>query len=198
MAVKTSGINAPRPIFEELRSERLLLRPYRLEDAPALYEAIAESREHLRPWESFANAFQTVEETQNWILRQREHWEVYDWFYIGMWYQLQERYLGGLWLGPLGLNGWQIPAFELAYWLRVSALGQGYATEGVGLLMDYTIEVLGAQRLQLSIDARNERSLALARRLGFKEEGHLRRLALEREGILVDDITFTFVPNHPY
>ena len=192
------GLKAPRPIFEELRSGRLLLRSYRLEDAPALYEAIAESRDHLRPWESFANAFQTVEETQNWILRQREHWEVYDWFYIGMWHQLRERYLGGLWLGPLGLNGWQIPAFELAYWLRVSALGQGYATEGVRLLMDYAVEVLGTQRLELSIDARNERSLALARRLGFKEEGRLRHLALEREGILVDDITFAFVPNHPY
>jgi RimJ/RimL family protein N-acetyltransferase len=197
MAVKTSGLKAPGSIFEELRSERLLLRPYRLEDAPALYEAIAESREHLRPWESFANAFQTVEETQNWILRQREHWQVYDWFYIGMWSQIQEHYLGGLWLGPLGLNGWQIPAFELAYWLRVSALGQGYATEGVRLLMDYAIEVLGAQRLELTIDARNERSLALARRLGFKEEGRLRRLALEREGVLVDDITLSFVPDHP-
>ena len=197
MAVKTSGLKAPRPIFEELRSERLLLRPYRLDDAPALYEAIAESRDHLRPWESFANAFQTVEETQNWILRQRAHWQVYDWFYIGMWHQLQERYLGGVWLGPLGLNGWQMPAFELAYWLRVSELGQGYATEGVRLLMDYALEVLGAQRLELSIDARNERSLALARRLGFKEEGRLRRLALEREGLLVDDITLSFVPDHP-
>ena len=39
MAVKTSGLKAPGSIFEELRSERLLLRPYRLEDAPALYEA---------------------------------------------------------------------------------------------------------------------------------------------------------------
>jgi ribosomal-protein-serine acetyltransferase len=113
-----------------------------------------------------------------------------------MWHRLGTRYLGGLWLGPLGLNGWQIPAFELAYWLRLSALGQGYATEGVRLLANYAFEVLGAQRLALSIDARNERSLALARRLGFKEESHLRRLALEREGILVDDLIFALVPGN--
>jgi RimJ/RimL family protein N-acetyltransferase len=198
MEANTAGPGPPRPIFKQLRSERLLLRPYRLDDAPALYEAIAESRDHLRPWESFANAFQSVEETEAWILRQNAHWRAYDWFYLGMWHQAQERFLGGLWLGPRGLKGWQSAAFELAYWLRVSELGQGYATEGVQTLINYAFEVLGAQRLELSIDARNERSLALARRLGFEEEGQLRRLALEREGILVDDIMFVLVPmNQP-
>src|SRR5262245_5976891 len=118
------GLGRRGPMFEELRSERLLLRPYRFNDAPALYEAIAESRDHLRPWESFANGFQTIEETQEWILRQRAHWHARDWFYIGVWRQANSRYLGGLWLGPSGEDGWQIPAFELAYWLRVSELKQ--------------------------------------------------------------------------
>lgn len=182
-------------MFEELRSERLLLRPYRLGDAPALYEAIDESREHLRPWESFANAFQTVDNTRDWIIRQRNHWRANDWFYIGMWRLANQRYLGGLWLGPRTQNGQKVPAFELAYWLRESELGQGYATEGVRLLVDYAFEELGAQHVELSIDARNERSLALARRLGFVEAGRLRHLALDREGILIDDIFFSLIPS---
>jgi RimJ/RimL family protein N-acetyltransferase len=112
-----------------------------------------------------------------------------------MWQPANQRYLGGLWLGPRSQNGRRLPAYELAYWLRVSELGQGYATEGVRLLVDYAFEVLGAQIVELSIDARNERSLALARRLGFVEAGRLRHLAMDREGILVDDIFFSLIPN---
>ncbi len=37
------------PVFEELRSERVLVRPYRVSDAEALKEAVDESREHIRP-----------------------------------------------------------------------------------------------------------------------------------------------------
>ncbi len=35
------------PLFEELRGERVVVRPYRIEDAEALKEAVEESREHL-------------------------------------------------------------------------------------------------------------------------------------------------------
>ena len=43
------------PLFDELRGERVVVRPYRSEDAPALHEAVAESRDHLRPWLLFAD-----------------------------------------------------------------------------------------------------------------------------------------------
>ena len=89
-----------RPMFDELRGARVLVRPYRPDDAAAVYEAIAESREHLRPWESFADAFQTVEETRDWINRQTARWLVREWFYSGLWQQGTGRYLGGLWLAP--------------------------------------------------------------------------------------------------
>jgi hypothetical protein len=59
---------------EELQGERVLLRRYSPADAPALHEAIVESREHLRPWESFADAFQTLEATQDWIIRSTASW----------------------------------------------------------------------------------------------------------------------------
>jgi len=48
------------PLFEELRGERVLVRPYRESDAQALFEAVAESRDHLRPWLPFADAHQST------------------------------------------------------------------------------------------------------------------------------------------
>jgi ribosomal-protein-serine acetyltransferase len=46
------------PLFEELRGERVLVRPYQESDAQALFEAVAESRDHLRPWLPFADTHQ--------------------------------------------------------------------------------------------------------------------------------------------
>ncbi len=74
-----------RPMFDHLRGPRVVLRPYQLDDALALFEAISESRDHLRPWESFADAFQTLDETRDWILHQTAHWLLREWFYIGIW-----------------------------------------------------------------------------------------------------------------
>ena len=62
------------PMFEELRGERVLVRPYRESDAQALFEAMIESREHLRPWMPFADEHQTVEESRDWIIQKMAHW----------------------------------------------------------------------------------------------------------------------------
>jgi RimJ/RimL family protein N-acetyltransferase len=186
-----------RPVAEELRGERVLLRAYRLDDAPSLQAAIAESRDQLRPWESFAEAFQTLDETRDWIVRRSASWLLRERFTWAIWHRHQDAYLGQLELWPRGPHGWAIPAFEMAYWVRLSAVGHGYATESVRLLADYAFTGLGAQRVELGIDAKNARSVALARRCGFVLEGRLRHTGIEDDGTLVDNLIFALVPADP-
>lgn len=182
---------------EELHGDRILLRPYRLGDAVALQAAIAESRDQLRPWESFAEAFQTIEETQDWIVRRTASWLLRDRFSLGMWHRQDDRYLGQLEMWARGPQGWAIPAFELAYWVRESEQGNGYITEGLRLLTDYAFECLGAQRVELGIDAQNVRSVAVAKRNGFILEGRLRHTGIEEDRTLVDNLIFSLVPADP-
>jgi RimJ/RimL family protein N-acetyltransferase len=186
-----------RPVAEELQGDRLLLRAYRVADAPALQAAIAESREQLRPWESFADAFQTLDETRDWIIHRSANWLLRERFSWGLWHRQQGGFLGQLEMWPRGPQGWDIPAVVLAYWVRQSAVGQGYATEGVRLLADYAFRSLGVQRVELGIDAKNARSVALARRCGFVEEGRLRHTGIEEDGMLVDNLIFALVPTDP-
>jgi RimJ/RimL family protein N-acetyltransferase len=186
-----------RPMFEQLHGERVLLRPYNQSDASVLQEAIAESRDQLRPWESFADAFQTIEEAQDWIIRRAASWLLRDRFSLGMWHRRSGRYLGQLELWPRGPQGWAIPAFKLAYWVRQSEQGHGYVTEGLRLLTDYAFQLLGAQRVELGIDAKNARSVAVAERNGFVLEGRLRHTAIEEDGALVDNLIFSLVPTDP-
>lgn len=186
-----------RPMAEVLQGERVLMRRYARGDAPALQEAIVESREQLRPWESFGDAFQTLAETEDWIIRRTASWLLRERFAWGLWQRQRGRFLGQLELWPRGPDGWAIPAVTLAYWVRQAEVGHGYATEGVRLLTAYAFEALGAQRVELGIDAKNARSVAVARRCGFVLEGRLRHTGIEADGTLVDNLVFALVPTDP-
>jgi RimJ/RimL family protein N-acetyltransferase len=101
----------------------------------------------------------------------------------------QKRYLSReeLWLllflkgshtlvGSSGLHDidWSVPRFEIGYWVRTRYTGQGYITEAVKGITDFAFDVLGARRVCIRCDVRNERSAAVARRAGFPLEATLR------------------------
>jgi RimJ/RimL family protein N-acetyltransferase len=48
------------------------------------------------------------------------------------------------------------------------------ATEAVQLLLDFAFGTLGLHRIEADADPRNERSLRLLERQGFRREGYLR------------------------
>jgi RimJ/RimL family protein N-acetyltransferase len=60
---------------------------------------------------------------------------------------------------------------EVGYVLDPRHGGHGYATEAVAALLRLGFEDLGLHRVIARIDARNEPSFRLARRLGMREEG---------------------------
>jgi ribosomal-protein-serine acetyltransferase len=177
-----------QPIFDRLDGERIVLRPYRLADAAAFQAAIEESREHLRPWEWFGDAFHTIEQTQDWIIRRHAAWLLRDSFTCGIWQRATGRLLGNI---ELRVKEWRLPWFMLAYWVRKSAAGNGYVSEAVRLLTDYAFDGLGAKRVELGIDAKNQRSIAVAERLGFHLEGRLRSTGMENDGELVDNLCYS-------
>ena len=182
------------PLFEELRGERVLVRPYRETDAAALQEAVAESREHVRPWLPFADDHQTVEESLLFIRRVTAHWLVREDLTLGFFDVHTGRYLGGSGLHP---RSWDIPFFEIGYWVRRSAEGNGFVSETVRLLTDYAFEMLHANRVMIRCDARNLRSAAVPRRLGFVEEALLRNEAIAQDGSIRSTLIFALTPDDP-
>ena len=179
------------PLFEELRSERIIVRPYRESDAQSLFEAVAESRDHLRPWLPFADEHQTVEESRDWIIHQVASWVLREDLMPGIWEAATGRFLGGSGLHP---RNWETRYFEIGYWLRASATGQGYITEAVQLLSDYAFSTLAATRVEIRCDERNVRSAAVAQRLGFVQEARLRNEQLAAGGVLRNTLIFALIP----
>src|SRR5690348_934630 len=182
------------PLFEELRGERVLVRPYRESDAPDLYDAIVESREHLRPWLPFADQHQTVDESRDVIVRGMATWLLREDMMVGLWDALTGRYVGSSGLHP---RDWDAGVFEIGYWIRQSVEGRGYVTEAVRLQTDFAFAQLGANRVFIRCDARNTRSAAVPRRLGFAQEALLRNDMRDLTGALRDTLVFALIPSDP-
>jgi RimJ/RimL family protein N-acetyltransferase len=66
-------------------------------------------------------------------------------------------------------------AFEIGYWIRSSEAGRGLATEATAALTRVGLELCGADRIEIRVEPDNAPSLAIPRKLGFTEEGTLRR-----------------------
>src|SRR5215471_18727892 len=147
--MSSQAYHTRNPLFEALRGERVLVRPYSESDAEALFEAMNESRDHLRPWLPFADAHQTVDESRNWIIHQMAQWLLRDNLILSIWELSTGRYLGSTGLHP---HNWEIGYFEIGYWLRTSAEGFGYVAEAVQLLTNYALDSLQANRLEIRCD----------------------------------------------
>lgn len=81
---------------------------------------------------------------------------------------------------------------SLAYELRRSAWGNGYAREAVARLVRFAMDDLELHRIQAEIDPRNTRSRALVESVGFTYEGTLRGNA-HFEGKFFDDAIYAYV-----
>src|SRR5579862_2745019 len=109
------------PIFDELRGERVLLRPYREGDAEVLFEAISESREHLLPWMPWSTQYHSLEDARHFVRLNTSLWIARERLIVSMWNVASGRFVGGC---PCEVD-WSVPSFEIGYWLRSSAEGHG-------------------------------------------------------------------------
>ncbi|CDZ64460.1 GNAT family N-acetyltransferase [Neorhizobium galegae] len=80
-------------------------------------------------------------------------------------------------------------------WLHPSAWRKGFNTEMNYLLFDVAFEILGAKRVEVRVDARNEANLSGMRSFGATEEGTLRQFYLEQDGYRTDRVIFSVMQN---
>lgn len=152
---------------EVVTTPRLTLRVWRLEDAPALAEAVQVSREHLVPWMPWASGDASVEHYEAFIGERRAHWAAGGDATYGV-------FAGGAVAGGTGLHRRRGPGvLEIGYWVHVDYIGRGYATEISASLTDAAFCVEGIDRVEIRHDGANLRSRAVPRRLGFTNEGEL-------------------------
>ena len=183
-------MNAPPPY--RIETDRLVIRCYEPRDAPLLKEAIDLSVEHLRPWMPWIRFEpQTVEEKVELLRDFRGQFDLGQNFAYGIFNREETKQLGGSGLHPRGGDG----ALEIGYWVAADAVGQGIATEQTAVLTRAGFEICGLERIDIQVEPENDRSLAIPRKLGFTQEGVLRRRLEPSDdgGPRRDSVLFTMV-----
>ncbi|MGH3087678.1 MAG: GNAT family N-acetyltransferase, partial [Rubrobacteraceae bacterium] len=89
---------------------------------------------------------------------------------------------------------WDVPRFEIGYWLRTSFTGKGYMTEAVKGIAAFAFDELGAQRVEIKCDPLNEKSVRVAKRCGFRLEAELRNNERSPSGELRNTLVYSMLP----
>ena len=170
-----------------IETERLVLRSPLPGDGVALNAAVCESLAELKPWLPWAQAAPTLAESE--LQSRRMHAKFVQREDLVMY--LFERHVDGsegALVGGSGLHriDWAVPRFEIGYWRRSGYEGRGLIVEAVKALSRMAFDRLGARRVEIRMDPRNVRSVAVAERAGFAFEGLLRQDSLDAAGQLRD------------
>jgi len=171
-----------------LFSERLLLRPFTLADAPDVQRlagdrAIAYTTQNIpHPYEDGM--------AETWIGSHREQFEK------GQFVTFAIALGDGTLIGAIGLHLHQAhERAELGYWIGKPYWGQGYCTEAAQAVLQYGFETLGLNRIHARHLTRNPASGRVMFKIGMRHEGSLRQHAkkwgvfedIEVYGILRDE-----------
>jgi RimJ/RimL family protein N-acetyltransferase len=159
---------------DELAGPRVLLRPFRLTDVPAVlaYASDPEVTRHLE-WEAYdepATAEAFIRST---------HTGGTTWYARAIVLRATDAVIGG---ADLRIVSPRDRRAELGYGLAQAYWGRGYATEAAGLLLRFGFERLGLVRVEALCAVDNERSARTLERLGMRREGRLAQYRWKRGG----------------
>jgi len=179
-------------IADELLTPRLVLRRPRAEDGPALHAAVLASLPELLPWMAWAAAPLDAEGYSEHLRHAAQRFSAR----TELRYLLFDRASGAL-VGSSGFHAldWRVPKAEIGYWIHSGYARRGLVTEAAEALTTYGLTDLGLRRIEIRCDARNVRSSAVPRRLGYTLDAKLVNddVAADGSGELRDTLIFSRV-----
>jgi len=156
----------------EIRTARLLLRPWRADDAAELLPILESNREHLGPWipRRVSTPVPIPELAERLAGFNADFASARGWRY-GMFTPDESRVLGEIGLYPRAASGRvtydEATCVELGYWLRQDETGHGFVTEAAEALLALAARLPRLSYVEVRCDARNAPSAAVPKRLGF-------------------------------
>jgi RimJ/RimL family protein N-acetyltransferase len=155
-----------------LETERLRLRPFLAEDAPAV-QGLAGAREIADTALSIPHPY-SLAAVKAWIAGQAFSFQQNTSLHFAIELRESGELIGAIELAQIDPGPAQA---ELRFWVGKAWWGQGYASEAAREIIRYGFESLSLNRIYAHFLSRNPRSGQLLRRLRMKKEGVLRQRA---------------------
>lgn len=168
---------------ERLDGERTVLLAPHAGLGAEMAVVVGQSLSHLRPWMPWAQEAPTAENAELVVRRMQADFIARRDLCFQIYARRADGSPGRL-LGGTGLHriDWAVRRFEIGYWIRPEAAGQGHVSEAVRLLTALAFGPLAARRVEIRCDPRNLKSRGVAERCGFELEGVLRNNTLGVDG----------------
>jgi len=168
-------MSAPPAWPVRLETERLLLRPFALEDAPDVAR-LAGDREIAENTLNIPHPYDQVMAVE-WISLQAAGTAAGEAYVFAI-----ERHAKAGLIGAVGLRlDPEQHAAELGYWIGRPFWNRGYATEAARAAVEFGLDRLGLHRIQANHFSRNGASGSVLLKAGFTYEGCLRDSVLKWE-----------------
>jgi len=156
----------------ELRTERLVMRPWRAEDASALHPVLVANWKHLGPWIPARVATPVpVPELEQRLAGFGDDFASGREFRYGLFALDGREVLGEAGLYPRSATQRvplaQATCIELGYWVRADLTGRGLVSEASRELVAVAATLSHMTHVEIRCDALNAPSAAIPKRLGF-------------------------------
>jgi RimJ/RimL family protein N-acetyltransferase len=170
----------------ELRDDTIVLRPWHMDDAPAVFAACQDpALSHWIPW---IPSPYTREDAETYLRGCVDSGDERHPFAIA---EVETREL----LGAIDMRlDAQRVRGHIGYWVAEPARGRGICTRALRLLAIWGHESLELQRLELITDPANVASQRVAEKVGFVREGVLRSHLRHPDGRVRDSVMFSLLP----
>ncbi|AOP45574.1 GNAT family N-acetyltransferase [Streptomyces lydicus] len=155
-----------------LTTERLVLRPFEPDDAPAVHAACQDPE--IPRWTVVPSPY-SHEEAERFVgTIVPEGWRDDTSYTFAVLSRADDTLVGAMSLVRLAQLRTPERQAELGYWTAKEQRGKGYTVEAGRAVLHWAFHDLGVERLEWLAEAGNEGSWGVARKLGFQREGTLR------------------------
>lgn len=172
----------------KIETERLIIRCYQPKDAILLKQSIDESIEHLLPWMPWAkNEPEALTKKVERLRKYRGQFDLGHDYIFGIFNKEESRLIGSTGLHTrVGEK-----AREIGYWINANQINKGYGAEAAQALTKVGFEMEGLERIEIHCSPENIRSQNIPRKLGYINEGILRKRVIESDGSKRDVMIWT-------
>jgi ribosomal-protein-serine acetyltransferase len=160
-------------MFRAQVREDLYLQLLEERHAAEVFALVDQDRAYLREWLPWVDATQTMDDTLSFIRSSLEQFASNKGFVAGIW--SEQRFCGVI--GTHKLD-WLNRKTEIGYWLGRSFQGRGIMTAACRAVAMHLLGEMDLNRIAIHCAKENEKSCAVAQRLGFSEEGLAREAQL--------------------
>jgi ribosomal-protein-alanine N-acetyltransferase len=166
--------------------EQLLLDPLRRRDRDAWVDVRSRNRHWLGPWDATS-----PDEEPSYVsfpgLVRHYRTEARAGRMLPLAIRLEGRIVGQMVL--FGISYGSLLSLSAGYWVDEAVAGRGIAPTALAMAGDHALGTMGLHRIEVNIRPENTNSLAVVRKLGFRDEG-VRAAYLHIDGAWRDHRTF--------